>query len=275
VTLADLGRDMSTIETLNEFTTKTVAGLNITKPESRRDQVNILVYGESGAGKTILAGSADEVPEMRPVLLIDAEGGTLSLDKHYPNVDVVRITSFQELQDLYDELHSGRTKYRTVILDSLSELQKLGMDHIMHVTSAGLMNLMPDGIPGLKEWGINTEQIRRLVRAFRDLDMHTIITALIKEDKNQRTGVVTMRPKLSGQLAAEIPGFLDIVAYMYVKNVQVGDEIEAKRLLLTSSTDMQVAKDRTGRLPLIVEDPTMASIYGVLTQNPVTSITRI
>lgn len=275
MTLADLGRDMSTIETLNEFTTKTVAGLNITKPESRRDQVNILVYGESGAGKTILAGSADEVPEMRPVLLIDAEGGTLSLDKHYPNVDVVRITSFQELQDLYDELHSGRTKYRTVILDSLSELQKLGMDHIMHVTSAGLMNLMPDGIPGLKEWGINTEQIRRLVRAFRDLDMHTIITALIKEDKNQRTGVVTMRPKLSGQLAAEIPGFLDIVAYMYVKNVQVGDEIEAKRLLLTSSTDMQVAKDRTGRLPLIVEDPTMASIYGVLTQNPVTSITRI
>jgi hypothetical protein len=256
----------ATIDALPELTPRTVAGLNITKPESRRDKVNILVYGESGAGKTILAGSADEVPEMRPVLLIDAEGGTLSLDKHYPNVDVVRITNFQELQDLYDELHSGRTKYRTVILDSLSELQKFGMDHIMHVSTSGLVNLMPDSIPGLKEWGINTEQIRRLVRAFRDLEMHTIITALIKEDKNQRTGQVMMRPKLSGQLSAEIPGFLDIVAYMYVKNIQVGDEIEQKRLLLTSSTDMQVAKDRTGRLPLIVEDPTMASIYGVLTQ---------
>lgn len=258
----------ATIETLPEYTPTTVAGLNITRPESRRDQVNILVYGESGAGKTILAGSADDVPEMRPVLLIDAEGGTLSLDKYYPKVDVARITSFQDLQDLYNELHSGRTKYRTVILDSLSEMQKLGMDHIMKVSSSGLMNLMPDSIPGLKEWGINTEQIRRLIRAFRDLDMHTIVTALIKEDKHPRTGQVTMRPKLSGQLSAEIPGFLDIVAYMYVKNVQVGDEIEAKRLLLTSSTDMQVAKDRTGRLPLIVEDPTMQSIYGVLTRQP-------
>jgi hypothetical protein len=239
--------------------------MRVTKPESRRDQVNILVYGESGVGKTVLAGSADEVPEMRPVLLIDAEGGTLSLDKYHPEVDVVRITSFQQLQDLYDELRQGRTKYRTVILDSLSELQKYGMDHIMKSPAVEVLSLMPDGIPGLKEWGINTEQIRRLVRAFRDLDMHTIITALIKDDKNPRTGQITQRPKLSGQLAAEVPAFLDIVAYMYTKSVQEGEEIVQKRLLLTRQTDMQVAKDRTGRLPTVMVEPTMKDIYGVLT----------
>jgi phage nucleotide-binding protein len=245
---------------------RSVAGLTVTKPEARRDKVNILIYGESGVGKTILAGSADEVPEMRPVLLIDAEAGTLSLDKYYPNVDVVRVKTMHELQRLYDELRLGKTPYQTVILDSITELQKFGMDHIMKSPAAEVLSLMPDGIPGLKEWGINTEQMRRTIRAFRDLDMHTIVTALIKDDKNPRTGQVTMRPALSGQLAREVPAFLDVVAYMYVKNVQEGDSIEQKRLLLTQATDMQVAKDRTGRLPLVMESPTMTDIYGVLTQ---------
>lgn len=253
------------LATINEMNPHTVAGLSVTKPEARRDKVNILIYGESGVGKTVLAGSADEVPEMRPVLLVDAEAGTLSLDKYHPDVDVLRIKSFQELQDLYDELRLGNTKYQTVILDSLTELQKFGMDLIMKA-AADVLTLMPDSIPGLKQWGINTEQIRRLVRAFRDLDMHTIFTALIKDDKNPLTGAVTQRPALSGQLAREVPAFLDIVAHMYVKNVQEGDEIVQKRLLLTRATDMQVGKDRTGRLPTVMVEPTMRDIYGVLTQ---------
>lgn len=256
-----------TLADLTHIDRESVAGLTITKPEARRDKINILVYGESGCGKTILAGSADEVPEMRPVLLVDAEAGTLSLDKYYPDVDVLRVKSFLELQQLYDELRLSRTKYQTVILDSVTELQKFGMDHILKSPHAEVLTLMPDSIPGLKEWGINTEQMRRLVRAFRDLEMHTIMTALIKDDKNPRTGQVTMRPALSGQLSREVPAFLDIVAYMYTKSVQEGDTIVQKRLLLTKATDMQVAKDRTDRLPTVMVDPTMRDLYGVLTSS--------
>lgn len=245
---------------------QTIAGLFVTKPESRRDKLNILIYGESGAGKTVLAGSADAVPEMRPVLLLDAEGGTLSLDHTYPDVEVVRITSWTDLQEIYDVLWSGRHKYQTVILDSITEMQKFGMDHVLKSPQMARLNLMPDSIPGLKEWGINTEQVRRLIRGFRDLEMNTIFTALVKEDKNPRTGQITMRPKLSGQLSSEVPAHLDIVAYMYVKNMQNGDAVEQKRLLLTQATDMQVAKDRTGRLPIVVEEPQMANIYGVLSK---------
>lgn len=254
-----------TLADVTHLDERTVAGIRVTKPEARRDQINFLVYGESGVGKTILAGSADDVPEMRPVLLLDAEAGTLSLDKYHGDVDVIRINTFSKLQSVYDDLRTGKTHYATVILDSLTEIQKFGMDHIMGNSSA-ITNLMPDSIPGLKEWGINTEQMRRLIRAFRDLDMHTIVTALIKDDKNPRTGAVTQKPALSGQLAREVPAFLDIVAYMYVKNIQEGDSISQKRLLLTQATDMQVAKDRTGRLPTVMVDPSMQDIYGVLTQ---------
>ena len=79
-----------------------------------------------------MSGSADEVPELRNVLLIDVEGGSMSLESRYPNVDLVRVTDFQGIQDIYDYLNLSRVHgYNTVILDSLSEIQKMSMDKIM------------------------------------------------------------------------------------------------------------------------------------------------
>jgi hypothetical protein len=61
-------------------------------------------------------------------------------------------------------------------------------------------------------------------------------------------------------LSNEVAGFLDIVVYMYKKNVD--DEI--RRCLLTSETDDTVAKDRSDSLPLVVVDPTMATLYDLI-----------
>ena len=224
----------------------------------------MLVYGDSGTGKTTLAGSADEVPEMRPVLFVDIEGGTESLRHSYPNVETVRVQNWKQMQDVYNVLHSGEHEYKTVVLDSLTEIQKFNMYNIMHDTIAKRPDLDPD-VPSMREWGKNLEQMRRMVRGFRDLDMHTIFTALNMTDKDQKTGITTMQPSLSGKLAKEVAAFLDIVAYYYVKQVGDGQDAEFLRLLLTQKTDSQVAKDRTGRLPMIIEKPTMSDIFKFMT----------
>ena len=75
----------------------TIAGLPINKVTEHPPFFNMLVYGESGVGKTTLAGSADEVAEMRKVLIIDIEGGTLSIRKKFPNVEVVRVKNWPDL----------------------------------------------------------------------------------------------------------------------------------------------------------------------------------
>jgi hypothetical protein len=118
----------------------------------------------------------------------------------------------------------------------------------------------PD-IPSMREWGKNIEQIRRLVRGFRDLPINTIFTALAKTDKDTKTGTVTKKPYLSGKLADEVAAFLDVVVYYYVKNVKEGDEVVQKRLLLTGATDALVAKDRSGNLPMIIQGPTMQRLH--------------
>lgn len=246
--------------TVNETLRPTfLAGLPVLKAAKATSHVNILIYGKSGVGKTQLAGSADAVPSMRKVLVIDVEGGTMTLGHSYPDADVIRVKQWDQIAELYDILKAGNHEYNTVIIDSLTEAQKFNMSAVM---AKRIMEREAKGeeqdpdVPDMRAWGKNIEQIRKFVRAFRDLEINTIFTALVREDKNQRTGLLERKPYLSGKLADEVAAFLDIVVYYYLKRV----DDEEKRLLLTTATDEYVAKDRTGKLPPLLEFPTMEEI---------------
>jgi phage nucleotide-binding protein len=216
---------------------------------------NALIYGGPGVGKTRLGGSSDEVPEMRKVLFLDFEGGLLTLRSCYPNVDTVRITRWQDAQDVYKDLFAGGHDYKTVVIDSLSEAQKMSMEHIM-------VDAEDPDTPQWRDWGRNLEQIRRIVRAYRDLPMNTIFTCHVEEDKNNMSGKIEKSPYLTGKLKKEIVGFFDEVFYMYMKEIAGdGGEKVTQRLLLTGAQEGIVAKDRSDKMPLVIPNPTMATIY--------------
>lgn len=242
------------------LTKNSLGGLPVSSVSDIPPYINMLVYGDPGVGKTVLAGSASVVPELSPVLYIDVEGGTLSLRQRFPDVHVVRVKSFNDFGKLFSELQKSDHGYKTVVLDSITEIQKFGMYEIMRRTLEDDPDRDPD-LPGIGEWGKNTEQMRRTIRAFRDLPMNTIFLALGATDQDKKGNRLT-KPALSAKLAAEIAGFLDVVCYMYKKTDR--DTGEVKRLLLTAGTDEFIAKDRTDKLPPILEDPDMKTIHKIM-----------
>lgn len=251
--------DVPTVTEVPKVLTKdTIAGLQISKPDAGAF-INMLIYGEPGVGKTRLAGSASLVEAMSPVAIIDFEGGTLSLAHSYPDVDVIRSKSWLDVDRLYGSLYDNNP-YKTIILDSLTEIQKFAMGEIMKAVVKKDEARDPD-VASLREWGKSGEQIRRFVRGFRDLPCNTIFTALDMDDRDERSGLTKTKPSLPGKLKGEVAGFVDIVVYMYKKEVRDGQDRYMKVLALTEGTEKAVAKDRSGKLPTVMEAPTMQDIY--------------
>lgn len=247
-----------------------IGGLPVRRAASANPHINALVYGEYGSGKTLLCATADDVPELRKVLVLDIEGGTLTLKHPYPDVEVVRITSWNQLADIYDELHAGlHEDYQTIILDSLTEAQYFNMSDIMKA----LVQNKPDrseDVPDMREWGINQTQIKRFIRRFRDLPKTVLMTALMKEVTNKQTGETKKQVDLPGKLAGQVPALFDEVWYLYVREVtrealglKDGDPNEKMevRVLSTGATAKTTGKDRSGKLPKFMVNPTMNQIW--------------
>jgi hypothetical protein len=242
-------------------------------PVSRTERwLNVLVYGEYGVGKTRLAGSSALVPEMNDVLFLNVEAGDLSLAE-FPNILKVDVNRYSTLARAYEflrmhcqlrdsnappekllehqsryfppEVLQGKPKvFRTVILDTLTEVAKYVMYQLLSVdVGAKRLDVEPES-PEFKEWNQSTEMVRLLIRSLRDLPMHVILVCSQKEEE-VRPGLMKAGLNLSKALAKEIPGFLDVVGYM-TSGITEQQTIE-RRLFLESGRNW-MAKHRFGQL---------------------------
>jgi hypothetical protein len=251
------------------ITPTSLGGLKLARVADMAPRINGLIYGEPGVGKTVLLGSCDAVPEMRKMLILDVDGGTLSIKDSYPNVERLQITKFAQLQRVYDDLFNDAGHgFQTVAIDTGTEAQKINMNVIMAKAVAAAADkgeVRDPEVPSFREWGISGEQMRGLIRAYRDLPMNFFMTCHVKDDKNEQTGAVKKSPDLPGKLARQIPGFFDLCLYMYSKEIEKDGEKKDLRLLCSAATEKIVAKDRSAKLPKIIQQANMKYIYTTVT----------
>ena len=248
------------------------------------DLLKLLFYSPAGHGKTVLIGTAIGDPEFSPVLLLDFEGGIRSirsrtkvialedLGKEEPLIDKAHVIHLKEWDD-FDAVHEFLSDtqrdhhiYRTVALDSLSEMNYLHLSNVLSDAVAQDATHDPD-VPLRPEYLRHSGRMRKLIRFFRDLPVHTLFSSGAGEAEDPQTRLMKLRPNLTGKLAYELPGLLDTIGYLAI--VEDGEDIY--RSLYVQPTTKFMAKDRSegGALGMCVDKPTIPLIWQLLHQEPV------
>lgn len=248
--------------------------LGVTTPDESISFCNLLVYAPAGVGKTYFCGTALDDEDTYPVLLLDVDGGAMTLRARH-EMDVVQVRTIDDVvrvrNDLNDNFKStGDFYYKTVCIDSLTFLQKMDMMQVMKYAarkSPGRFTELDYEIhlASPKEWGISNERIRMIVSSYKDLPCHLICTSLEREKKDKEGTSLGYEPDLGGgSLRGNIPGYFDIVGRMTADKAP-GQEVE--RRMQTVKTNRVVAKDRSQVLPDSIEAPSIPLIWTLMQQS--------
>jgi len=225
--------------------------------------LTIMVYGESKVGKSTLAVTAPY-----PRLMLDVEGGHrfLPINVKYwdplreepPVADgtwdtcVVMVRDYDTVLKAYQWLQLGKHQFKSLIIDSISELQVKCMDQI-----AGKNQMQ------MQQWGELLRHMGALLRDLRDLTMHAtapleavVLTAMARPGQDGR-----LRPYLQGQLAIQAPYFYDVLGAINVETVANPDPTQpaykARRMYVERTDQFEAGERVQGRLGKVVEQHDM------------------
>lgn len=235
-------------------------------------QINAMIYGPSGVGKTTLAATAQANKHMRNVLFLNVEGGLLSVeDLDLPEgIGAIDVASPEALEVLFWELLKSRSDpdhpyahFKTVVIDSGTEMATRWLEQTTGSAADRLERLargdnakrdkdiagrLRDGSLVRKEdYGTQTRQMAKALRMFRDMNMSVIVTALERLEYprgKEDAAPIGCGPEFSARLAKHLKGYMDFVWYLYQAEDEDGEPV---RRLLTQSHGIFFAKTRGHR----------------------------
>ncbi len=223
--------------------------------------IRMMLYGETGTGKTYLAVGADRVEGMGPIMYLDMDRGTTTFADR-PEVKVVPVFSMEKMELVLKYLRVVDHPFKTIVMDCISAFVLTLLDERLAVPGRKGFDSY---VPTLQDYLYVTMRIRRIVQALKRSNYHYICVANVRTEKDV-SGMVETFPELVGRQARGIGREFDLVGYMYV-NAKPDHTIE--RFLQTIPFAARAAKCRSPHpLPPIVRNPTMQGIYDHLIGSP-------
>jgi len=240
------------------------------KIESLQDSVifvNMLVYADSGTGKTVFAGSDDRVLFVAP-----EDSGTLSAKRHGSKADKWPVKSWNDLLEayeyLYDEIEkNGKLPYDWVVIDSLTEMQYMAMQHILKQVVEENASRDPD-VPAIQDWQRYYIIFEKMIRAFNDLGVNMLYTALARKVEDAE-GEDFYTPDIQGKdylLSQKVASLMTSYGHMKIdlKPQMVDGEETGKKLrvrrIYWEDTGASRGKDRTRTLTPYTDNLTLKAI---------------
>lgn len=238
--------------------------LKITPPDELTN-ITFLLHGMAGTGKTSLAATASKCEELSPVLYLDTENGTLPLRDwaDEKNVHIMKILSWEQMQKTLKTMvqahDTGGFPYKTVVVDTIDNLQELGikfMDRVEPKNNYAKWDLAYDGFKEIfttcaQKMGVNLICITH--------------TSLVE---NEVTGEIQVAPYFHGRKSNKImPSSFDFIGYLHtIADPEGESEEDLIRVLTTRRADL-VSKQRTKTFPANIGNPTMSKFMSFILDN--------
>jgi len=237
----------------------------ITSLSERQHFKNWLIYGDSGAGKTVLAGTA----ERNLFLTFDAEG-TESAKAHGSTAQEWVMTdwkTFNEEAYEYFALGTGCEDFEWVTVDTISEGEDVcWRDYLayMHEKKPSTRSIYK---PSLDDYAPVWNRVKATVDKWNRLPINVLYTAhvlpLDQYDEEKEEDFIECMPLLgslkNGVLSRKICGKVSLVGYLDARKKRVDEQtIEYRRLYVSKRRGM-IAKNRYG-WGSWVDDPTMPAL---------------
>lgn len=219
----------------------------------------MMVYGAPKVGKSSFGITAPY-----PRLLLDVESGhrLLPINAIYwdpqsqepPVADgtwdtcVVNVDNYNTVMQAYAWLKTGKHHFKSLIIDSISELQDKCIDQIVGTEQMKV-----------QQWGELLRLMGSLLRNLRDLTMHptapldaVVLTAMMRQTPDGRN-----HPYLQGQLAVQAPYFYDILGAIVEETFPHPDPAQpaysVRRMYISRTPEYDAGERVQGRLGKIIE----------------------
>jgi len=222
----------------------------------------LLIYGEGGVGKTKIATD----PGVKILYVESDPYGWVTLLNHPENMAKctrMKYVGLSQLEGLCLAWELGDEKYTShdlIVIDTLSAIATLDLDVV--VKSRDKKNSDSEfGAPTQPDYGVNTERVRKVLFRLLALPVNIILTSHVREDKDQKTGVMYTRPGFTPKLRLDVERLMTLVGYLTAVGVTgEGDAAEYERRLQVHPTVNIVAKSRIGGLPVVITNPNLPQI---------------
>lgn len=209
--------------------------------------IKALIFGDPGAGKTLISSTFPNP------LYASAEGGLMSIaDRNIPYVDIRSTDDLLAIKNSVDQDPEMREEILgfpvdTIVVDTIDEIQKIMIAERLKATRHSAMEL--------QDWGWLSEQMRAMIRGFRNIPIHVVFTCHLKEVNDGETGRVSYKPELQGSISDGIAGYVDLSLLIQssLENELVDGKLRKveKRVLVTApNLKYPFLKDRSGKLDM-------------------------
>lgn len=225
------------------------------------ETLSLLVHADAKVGKSTL-GSTCPVP----ILALDAEGSWKFIParmiswnplKAPPpiwdgtwDVCIVNVRDWQTVQYVYQWLQTGQHNFRSLVVDSISEIQRRCK-----------ANLVGTEAMKMQDWGVLLNVMDAVIRGLRDLTLHPtnpmqVVMFIAETRQNNSNGKWV--PYMQGQISISLPYWMDILGYLYVDQLLDSNNQplrKVRRLLITPNNQFEAGERVQGRLGEVVDEP--------------------